>query len=212
MSRAETGGVVLPSRRPTMRKMISELALYAPTTAAIAYFFAWTLMNNAGKLMVTVVNMDNCDSNGNDIQNNGNRFTTSCDALSNMTSSTRWPATPIYGCWDGLDYQKTVGTVFAERCIRSLVNKCSTLLKNAFFDASKDAPYSPDTEYVNAYGVFCEKDTSAFFAIAFIVLAVAALLMVGRSAYLIGVSFWNRTGDTESSDAADELSYGSINN
>ncbi|MCX7124971.1 MAG: hypothetical protein NTU49_04310 [Gammaproteobacteria bacterium] len=195
----------------TKREIIIKLAFYLAAFSGIACFMAWTLMNNAGPLMVTTGNMDDCLSGGSGISDDSDDgvFTASCPQLSAMNPDQNWPADAIYGCIDGADYQRSVKSLLAKHCTPELMKNCVSLLANAFFSGSREKPYSKFGEYVNAYGVFCEKDTSSALAFAFILAATLALGLVVHGA-VIGARLWAKPSDESNINVVSVNSYQAV--
>lgn len=196
------------SRHKSFLGIKLTLAFYAAAISGTAYFTKW-ILNNAGPLMLTVGAMDNCytaDGN-NPIGVDDSGATISCPQLAAMDPKTNWPGFGVYGCVDEDNYQRSVGSLLANYCTSSLMNKCVSLFANAFFDGSREIPYSRFGvygKYVTAYGVFCEKDASVFLGIAFILAAAAASMMVAHGAVL-SVRLWRQKSNEPASQVSDHL-------
>lgn len=185
---AEAGNLTAEEKPYSTTWGIARFVFYMASLAGIAYFMAWTLINNAGPLMLTVGNMDDCGSGSSGSISDGKDtgvYTISCPQLKALDPQQNWPANPIYGCIDGVNYQRTVQSLLGNRCTPELMANCATILANAFFSGSRKIPYSKFGEFVNAYGVFCEKDTSSMIGVAFIVAAAAALIMLARVSVIV---------------------------
>src|SRR3990167_849464 len=192
----------------TKKEIAAALAFYTTALSGFAYFTYWALANNAGSLNVTVGNMDNCPAGSGASFSDGSgnpQNTISCPALATMNPQGMWPEFPVDGCIDGDNYQRSVASLLANRCTPDLIKNCASLLANAFFSGSRETPYSKFGEYVNAYGVFCEKDTSAWIAIAFIVASALTLGMVGHGAVLIHRLWKREDSSTTTPQAANPL-------
>ncbi|OGT33588.1 MAG: hypothetical protein A3C44_01730 [Gammaproteobacteria bacterium RIFCSPHIGHO2_02_FULL_39_13] len=180
-SRSITSRITTTNGFPVVLSLSAVAAI-----SGLVYFIVWTLKNNAGSLILVAEKTSELSKQNAQIYDS-----ISCQQLVTMNSSASWPPNfPVSP--EGYPPILSVASLL-KLCAPSFIKHCATILANALFHGSAENPYtefdSRDFGY-GFYGLRCQKDSSAWIAVAFI---AAVMMLSVMSIYGVSLLTRNKT-------------------